>query len=115
MELTESQHHDAFAAFERAVAAAGSQSELARQVGCTPANIGQLLRSKSLLSGRFVLKAEAATGISRHELRPDLYPLEDTQPARHTAEQPPAESPTPAAGGSSSGAEDGTGIEGIAA
>ncbi len=28
------------------------------------------------MPAEFVLKAEAATGVSRHDLRPDIYPVE---------------------------------------
>lgn len=65
-----------FEAFELAVSRAGSESEFARIVGCTPGNINQLLKKRSQLSHRFVLKAEEATGVSRHDLRPDIYPVE---------------------------------------
>jgi DNA-binding transcriptional regulator YdaS (Cro superfamily) len=57
-----------------AVNAAGSQSALAKVCGCTPANISQLICGRKVLPARFVLNVEAATGVSRHDLRPDLYP-----------------------------------------
>ena len=69
---------DPTAAFKRAHASAGGHSALGRICGCSPANIFQLLERGSPLPGRFVLKVEAATGVSRHDLRPDLYPREDT-------------------------------------
>jgi DNA-binding transcriptional regulator YdaS (Cro superfamily) len=71
-----------FEAFDLAVTRAGSQSELARICGCTPANIGQLLQKRSQLPGEYVLPVERATGVSRHDLRPDLYPrgLQDGVP-----------------------------------
>ena len=50
------------------------------------------------MSAQFVLKAEAATGISRHELRPDIYPIEDALPGVCPDKVPPAV-PPPAAGG----------------
>lgn len=60
----------------RACAAAGGQSALARKL-----NLGsQGTVSSWILRGRLpaerVLEVEAATGIHRHELRPDLYPRE---------------------------------------
>lgn len=98
MTLTPAQHDSAFAAFGRAVTAAGSQSEFARLIGCTPANIHQLLKARRLLSGRFVIAAEFATGVSRHDLRPDLYPAEERVPAPHpTAQHPAAHPSAPAA------------------
>jgi DNA-binding transcriptional regulator YdaS (Cro superfamily) len=47
------------------------------------------------LPAEHVLAVEAATGVSRHDLRPDIYPREDA-PA-----QPPAAVPS-AAGGTDS-------------
>ena len=66
-----------FDVFRRAVGIAGSQAKFAKGVGCTQGNISQLLRNRRELPAQFVLKAEAETGVSRHELRPDLYPREN--------------------------------------
>ena len=74
--------------FEQAVAIAGGQSRFARAIGCTPGNVSQLLKKGSPLPGHFVLKAEAATGVSRHELRPDIYPIEDAPVGADTAMEP---------------------------
>ncbi|WP_083836124.1 transcriptional regulator [Sphingomonas elodea] len=65
----------ALAAFDRALHIAGSQSALARICGCTPGAIYQPRKQGKPLSARFVLKVEAATGVSRHDLRPDFYPM----------------------------------------
>jgi hypothetical protein len=81
----------AIAAFHLAHERAGGHTELARVCGCSAPNIFQLVDKRSLLPGRYVLKVEAATGVSRHDLRPDLYPREDT-PA------PPPASPSRAGG-----------------
>lgn len=56
-----------------AVEKAGSQSAFARAVGCTPGNVWQMLKHNRELSPQFVLEAEKATGVSRHDLRPDIY------------------------------------------
>lgn len=72
---------DPVQAFAAAVKKAGGQSSFARGVGCTPGNINQLLRKKSLLPGKYVLKAEELTNISRHVLRPDLYGPEPSEEA----------------------------------
>lgn len=69
-------HTDSYAAFKQAVKQAGSQTKLASICQCTQGNISQLLKAGRLLPGEYVLAVEAATGISRHELRPDLYPVE---------------------------------------
>ncbi|WP_447651584.1 YdaS family helix-turn-helix protein [Pseudomonas abietaniphila] len=58
---------------DRAVAAAGSQSSLARTLSCTPQNV-QRMCATGHVPAKHVLKIEAATGVSRHDLRPDLYP-----------------------------------------
>ena len=47
----------------------GSKSELAKQLGITPSSITQW---KQVPAER-VLQVERITGISRNELRPDLY------------------------------------------
>lgn len=61
-------------AFADAVNRAGGQTDFAKLVGCTQGNIWQLLKKRSPLPAQYVLKAEAGTGVSRHDLRPDLYP-----------------------------------------
>lgn len=65
-----------FDAFAAAVQIAGGQTEFGKLVGCTQGNIWQLLKKKSSLPAQYVLKAENGTGVSRHDLRPDLYPRE---------------------------------------
>lgn len=59
----------------KAAKAAGSQSELARRLGCTPQAVQKMCATGRVPSER-VLDIEKATGVSRHELRPDLYPKE---------------------------------------
>lgn len=62
----------------RAVEAAGSQTELARRIGVQQAHVWNWInRSKGRVPGEHVLAIEAATGVSRNELRPDLYPIEE--------------------------------------
>ena len=58
---------------ERAVIAVGSQSALARMLSCTPQHVQKMCASGHVPAGQ-VLKIEAAAGVSRHQLRPDLYP-----------------------------------------
>lgn len=62
-------------ALKRAIAAAGSQEELARLVGVTQPAISKWL-SKGMVSGDYVLAVEKVSGVSRHELNPKLYPFE---------------------------------------
>lgn len=82
-------------AFKSAVAKAGGNSAFSRIVGCTPGNISQLLIKGSQLPDRFVLKAEAETGISRHALRPDLYPDESGHDAARADDRRRPADPAP--------------------
>lgn len=68
-------------ALQSAVIAAGSQSEIGRICGVGQPSVWKWLNHGKLLPAEHVLKVEAATGVSRHDLRPDLYPLE---PAGHS-------------------------------
>lgn len=60
-------------AIQRAVAIAGSQSALARLIGVTPQRVQQMVDDGKASHNR-VIAIERATGITRNELRPDLYP-----------------------------------------
>lgn len=63
-------------ALERAVKAAGSQSRFAEAVGASQQIVSYWLAKGKDLPAEYVLTAEAKLGISRHELRPDIYPRE---------------------------------------
>lgn len=63
-------------ALHRAVDVAGGQTELARKLGTSQARVWQWLRPGRRLPAEYVLQIERATGVPRHELRPDLYPQE---------------------------------------
>ncbi|WP_242140844.1 YdaS family helix-turn-helix protein [Sphingomonas sp. TREG-RG-20F-R18-01] len=77
------QKESAHNAFRRAVARAGSQVAFERQTGAKQQKVSYWLRDRMILPGEYVLATETAFGISRHELRPDLYPIE--QPDTDTA------------------------------
>lgn len=73
-----------------AVQIAGSQSAFARLLGVSQASVWAWLNDcKPLPTGpvvpagelNWVLKAEHETGVSRHDLRPDLYPRDLAAPA----------------------------------
>lgn len=64
-------------ALERAVDKAGSQSKFADAIGASQQIVSYWLAKGRPLPAEYVLAAESALGISRHELRPDIYPLED--------------------------------------
>lgn len=59
-------------ALEKAIDAAGTLQELASRIGVTPQAISQWEKVPPLR----VLDVERATGISRQDLRPDIYPPE---------------------------------------
>lgn len=61
-------------ALRRAVTRSGSQAAFAKIVGVAQPSVWRWLSKSKPLPGEHVLKVEAETGISRHDLRPDLYP-----------------------------------------
>jgi DNA-binding transcriptional regulator YdaS (Cro superfamily) len=64
-------------ALERACAIAGGQAQLAALIGKKQGQIYfWLRRAKKGVPGETVLAIEKVTGVSRHDLRPDLYPAE---------------------------------------
>jgi DNA-binding transcriptional regulator YdaS (Cro superfamily) len=66
-------------AIERAAFAVGGQTALARELGLRPQTV-QKMCSKGRVKAEHVLPIERITkgAVTRHELRPDLYPLEET-------------------------------------
>lgn len=64
-----------FEALKLAVDKAGGQTGLARICGLTQPAVWKWLQSSKHLPAEYVLAVEAATGVSRHLLRPDIYPL----------------------------------------
>lgn len=68
------------AALREAVKRIGSQSATGRLLKVSQAAVWEWLRKDKVLPAEHVLTVEAETGISRHDLRPDVYP-EDMPPA----------------------------------
>ena len=64
-----------YQAFEAAVAAAGGQTKFGRLIGVSQQRVWNWLNQRKVLPADYVLAAEAGTGVSRHLLRPDIYPL----------------------------------------
>lgn len=60
------------------VAACGSRRKLAARMSLTPQAITKWAKR---IPAERVLAVEAATGVSRHDLRPDLYPRESKKRA----------------------------------
>jgi len=65
-----------FDALHAAVEATGSQSQLARLCEVSATAVWKWLNSAKRLPAEYVLTVEAATGIPRHLLRPDIYPAD---------------------------------------
>lgn len=63
-----------FEALEHAVALAGGQSAMARICGVSQPAVWKWLQSSKRVPAEYVLRIEARTGVSRHHLRPDIYP-----------------------------------------
>lgn len=53
---------------------------MGRLVGVSQAAVWQWLKDEKPLPAEHVLAVEAATGVSRHDLRPDIYPRELAAP-----------------------------------
>lgn len=60
-------------AIQKAAAAAGGQSALARSLKVTPQAVQKMCATGRVPAER-VLDIERATGVHRSELRPDIYP-----------------------------------------
>lgn len=91
-------------ALREACERAGGQKSLAARIGTTQSMVWYwLVRSKRGVPGEFVLAIEAVTGVSRHALRPDIFPEPDpTMFSRETK----TDAPPDHAGASHSLAED---------
>lgn len=69
-----------FEALIKAIEIAGSQSALARVCRVSQTAVWKWVQSSKRLPAEHVLKVEAETGVSRHCLRPDIYPRDHTAP-----------------------------------
>lgn len=65
-----------FESLQVAVSRAGSQSALARICGVSQTAVWKWLQSSKRLPAEQVLVVERETGVPRHLLRPDIYPIE---------------------------------------
>jgi DNA-binding transcriptional regulator YdaS (Cro superfamily) len=54
----------------------GTQAELARLCSVSPTAVWKWVQSSKRMPAEYVLRTEARTGVSRHALRPDIYPVE---------------------------------------
>lgn len=60
-------------ALEKAIEVAGSQAELARRIGKKQAHVWNWLHRDKIVPAEVVLAIEQATGVTRYELRPDVF------------------------------------------
>jgi len=67
--------HESDTALAQAVRAAGSQSAFGRLVGKRQSTVREWLITDRL-PAEHVLAIEAATGVPKEQLRPDIYPVE---------------------------------------
>lgn len=72
--------HESDSGLAKAVRAAGSQSAFGRLIQTPQPTINGWLKRKAPLPAEHVLLVEESTGISRHDLRPDLYPRDESAP-----------------------------------
>lgn len=70
--------HDSDSALALAVRKAGSQTAFGKLIGKGQSVIHDWLRDEKPLPAEYVLTVEAELGISKHALRPDIYPLDDS-------------------------------------
>lgn len=70
------------AALERAAGLLGGQSALARAIGKRQSHIWTWINRDKRVPAEAVIPIERATEgqVTRHQLRPDLYPLDESAP-----------------------------------
>ena len=81
-----------------AIEKVGSQGAMARLLGISQPAVWKWVNGGKQLPPEFVLAVEAATGISRHDLRPDIYPIETPRASEQFSGAAPAADANPAAG-----------------
>lgn len=70
--------HESDSPLAAAVRMAGSQTAFGALIGKRQSVINDWLREGRPLPAEHVLTVEKATGISRHALRPDIYPIDES-------------------------------------
>lgn len=63
-------------ALQEAIKIAGGQTKLGALLKISQTAISKWAIAGKGCSGRFALKIEKATGVSRHELAPEFYPID---------------------------------------
>jgi DNA-binding transcriptional regulator YdaS (Cro superfamily) len=67
-------------ALQKAIATLGGQVKLADAIQTSQQNVSNWLRTGKVAPDKVIL-IEKVTGVSRHELRPDIYPPEESKQA----------------------------------
>ncbi len=67
-------------ALQKAIATLGGQVKLADAIQTSQQNVSNWLRTGKVAPDKVIL-IEKVTGVSRHELRPDIYPPEESKRA----------------------------------
>lgn len=70
-----------FEALQAALIEAGSQSELARICGVGQPAVSKWFQSGKRLPAEYVIAVERETRVSKHMLRPDIYPVDLSSPS----------------------------------
>lgn len=78
-------HLNRYEALKACRDAAGSDSQMARDLGVPQSTMWRWLNQTRQLPAEYVLRAEEIYGVSRHLLRPDIYPIERRRRARRAA------------------------------
>lgn len=60
---------------------AGSVSQLGRDLGIPQSTMWRIIHQSKQLPAEYVIRAESLYGVSRHVLRPDIYPLGPSETA----------------------------------
>jgi len=67
-------------ALKKAISIAGDQTKLSKAINSSQQNISYWLKTGKVAADK-VIPIEKATGVSRYELRPDIFPKEGHQQA----------------------------------
>jgi DNA-binding transcriptional regulator YdaS (Cro superfamily) len=67
-------HLTRFEALKLAISRATTQKAFAESIGISGARVSQLIAQSKQLPAEYVLTVERIYGVSRHNLRPDIYP-----------------------------------------
>ncbi|MBH0088623.1 YdaS family helix-turn-helix protein [Pseudoalteromonas sp. NSLLW218] len=69
-----------YTSLQKAISTLGGQVKLADAINTSQQNVSNWLRTGKVSPDKVIL-IEKVTGVSRYELRPDIYPLEESKQA----------------------------------